>query len=636
MPNNLTMSRQKRRASIASICLAAIVLVRTTLIGAPFDEPPPWAQKAIWYQIMVERFRNGDFSNDPRPDAMRGAYPGYVPPQWKVTPWNHDWYEPDDWASEDPSEFYKSIALRRFGGDLQGVLDKLDYLQDLGVTAIYFNPLNDAPSLHKYDARSYRHIDRHFGPNPTGDAKAIATEDPVKPETWNWTAADRMFLKLIREVHKRGMRLIMDYSWNHTGTTFWAWEDVRKKQTRSRFHDWYDVTSFDDPTTSQDEFRYTGWLGLKTLPEFKKVSVAHKQQGYPYEGDLQPDVKQHVFNVTRRWLDPNGDNDPSDGVDGFRLDVAADIPLGFWRDYRKFVRGIQPEAILVGEAWWTKWPEQLMNPRPFLRGDIFDSVMHYQWYKPARRYFANANGGLKPSQFVKEMERVYEGYDPPTVRNLMNLSSSHDSPRLTTSFQNKGQYKYRMGAKGNPTLDVLPPSDVTLREMRMFLLHQFTFYSAPHIWNGEEFGMWGADDPDCRKPLLWQDIDFRPQAYGANGRLATPIAVKPNAELFSYYRSLTRLRKQRPELVDGELEFCLVDDSTMLLAYRRTLGRQEFIVAFNRSEKKQIVQMSRNSDADFKGLFESSPECLSNLKTNHGKVSFLLAPLTAVGIGTAP
>jgi glycosidase len=565
---------------------------------------------------------------------MQGAYPGYAPTNWKVTPWNHDWYEPEDWAETDAGGFYKTVALRRFGGDLQGVLDKLDYLQDLGVTAIYFNPLNDSPSLHKYDARHYRHIDRHFGPDPLGDSAVIAAEDPLEPDTWSWTAADRLFLKLIREVHQRKMRLIMDYSWNHTGVTFWAWQDVQKNQTKSRFRDWYDITSFDDPTTPENEFRYTGWLGVRTLPELKKVSVVNKQQGYPFEGDLQPDVKRHVFNVTRRWLDPDGDGDPSDGVDGFRLDVAADIPLGFWRDYRQFVRSIQPEALLVGEAWWTKWPEQLMDPRPFLRGDIFDSVMHYQWYKPARRYFANANGGLKPSQFVTEMRRAYAGYDPPTIRNLMNLSASHDSPRLTTSFQNKLQYKYRMGANGNPALDITPPNDVTLREVRMFLLHQFTFVSAPHIWSGDEFGMWGADDPDCRKPVMWEDINHRPQTYGPDGRRTRPIPVKPNIELLEFYRILISLRKQRPELIYGELEFSLMDDQAMTLAYRRTLGERESIVAFNRSDKTQIIQLSRATDAELNLLVESLPGCLADLKSERRNVHFELAPLSAAGLGT--
>lgn len=341
------------RTFLYSLVLIALVgLPSQAADPTPFDQPPAWAREAIWYQILVERFRNGDASNDPTPTSMAGAHPGVVPNGWKVTPWSQDWYEPDVWFrqdSENNSPFHQWVAARRFGGDLQGVLDKLDYLQDLGVTALYFNPLNDSPSLHKYDARHYRHIDRHFGPDPDGDARVIAKEDPLDPATWQWTAADRIFLKLIEDLHRRGMRLIVDYSWNHTGITFWAWEDLEKHQERSRYRDWYDVEAFDDAGTPENEFTYHGWLNVKTLPELKKVNVSARRPGHAFEGDLHPDVKAHVFNVTRRWLDPNGDGDPSDGVDGFRLDVAHHVPLGFWRDYRRFVRGIAPNALLLGK-----------------------------------------------------------------------------------------------------------------------------------------------------------------------------------------------------------------------------------------------------------------------------------------------
>ena len=224
----------RKSAAWLACCFAWFSLGQARPLTAPFDEPPGWAREAIWYQIFVERFRNGDPANDPRPEYMRGAYPGYVPANWKVTPWNQDWYEQEDWARAEAGHFHKLAAARRFGGDLQGVLDKLDYLQGLGITAIYFNPLNDSPSLHKYDARNYRHIDRTFGPDPVGDSAIINAEDPVDPETWRWTAADRLFLKIIREVHRRNIRLIMDYSWNHTGITFWAWEDLKKNQIKSR------------------------------------------------------------------------------------------------------------------------------------------------------------------------------------------------------------------------------------------------------------------------------------------------------------------------------------------------------------------------------------------------------------------
>ena len=614
--------------------LAWIAIGQAPGQAAEFDQPPEWAREAIWYQIFVERFRNGDPANDPRPDYMQGSYPGFVPDGWKITPWHQDWYEQEEWAKVEGEHFHKLAAARRFGGDLQGVLDKLDYLQDLGINAIYFNPLNDSPSLHKYDARHYRHIDRTFGPDPAGDTAIIDAENPVDPATWKWTAADKLFLKLIREVHLRDMRVIIDYSWNHTGNTFWAWKDLLKNQAKSRFRDWYDIISFDDPETPENEFKFKGWLGVKTLPELKKVNVTGKREGHGhvFEGDLQPEVKAHVFNITRRWLDPNGDGDPSDGVDGFRLDVATHVPLGFWRDYRKFVRKINPDALLLGEAWWTKWPDELMDPRPFLQGDIFDSVMHYQWYKPARRLFAQAEGGIKPTDFIAEMNRVYAGYSPAQTQNMMNLVASHDSPRFGTSFQNKHKYKYRMGARGNKELKLGPPSADVVREMRMMLLHQFTFTSAPHIWSGDELGMWGADDPDCRKPLLWNDVEHRPQVFTPDGQRHAPIPVKPDREMFNFHRELIALRKKRPDWSRGKLQYLLANDAKMTLAYRRDHENNRSIVSFNFSDTPQSIRLKVGLINGAGVLISSRADVVKNLRVEDSELEFELAPVSGAAL----
>ena len=151
---------------------------------------PAWSKDVVWYQVFVERFRNGDPSNDPTLDDMAGAWPDLRPDGWEPTPWTQDWYRQEDWAEATGEPFYYTAQLRRYGGDLQGVMDQLDYLQELGVTALFLNPINDAPSLHKYDARNYRHIDRNFGPDPDGDAAIMEAEDPADPATWTWTAAD--------------------------------------------------------------------------------------------------------------------------------------------------------------------------------------------------------------------------------------------------------------------------------------------------------------------------------------------------------------------------------------------------------------------------------------------------------------
>ncbi len=143
----------------------------------------------VWYQIFVERFANGDKTNDSQPANFADSF--NVPANWQLTPWTHDWYAPGAWAQAAGLKHNDNLSLRRYGGDLQGVFDKLDYLQQLGVTALYLNPINDAPSLHKYDARSYHHIDVNFGPDPVGDQKIIAQKNPADPATWRWTADGR-------------------------------------------------------------------------------------------------------------------------------------------------------------------------------------------------------------------------------------------------------------------------------------------------------------------------------------------------------------------------------------------------------------------------------------------------------------
>ena len=429
--------------------------------------------------------------------------------------------------------------------------------------------------------------------------------------------------------------MIIDYSWNHTGNTFWAWKDLVKNQAESRFHDWYDIVSFDDPETPENEFQFKGWLGVKTLPELKKVNVSGKRErdGHVFEGDLHPEVKAHIFNITKRWLDPDGDGDPSEGVDGFRLDVATHVPLGFWRDYRKFVRGINPDALLLGEAWWTKWPDELMDPRPFLQGDIFDSVMHYQWYKPARRLFAHAEGGLKPTGFIAEINRVYAGYSPAQTQNLMNLVASHDSPRFGTSFQNKHKYKYRMGARGNKELKLGPPSAEVVGEMRMMLLHQFTFTSAPHIWSGDELGMWGADDPDCRKPILWDDVEHLPQVFTPDGQRHEPIPVKPDTEMFNFQRKLIALRKKRPDWSRGQLNYILANDNAMTLAYRRKLDDQETFVAFNLSGQLQTIRLTTGNRTKKEILVESSLGGVAGFQQEKRTTNLTLSPYSGVALG---
>lgn len=549
---------------------------------------PQWAREAIWYQIFVERFRNGDPSNDPTPEDMTGSDPNVIPPNWAVTPWGHDWYRPDPWLDDVPVKgFHYKVQLRRYGGDLQGVLDRLDYIQSLGVTALYFNPLNDSPSLHKYDARSYHHIDRNFGPDPKGDAAIMAAETPGDPSTWQWTSADRLFLRLVDECHRRGLRVIVDFSWNHTGGQFWAVHDLKAKGLRSAYRDWYNLTS-----TRPGRIQLEGWANNLHMPVVRK-QIDGPADRMPFEGNLYAaSLREHIFAVTARWLDPDGDGDPRDGIDGFRLDVAAEVPMGFWRDYRRFVRSINPEAYLVGEVWWEEWPDRLMDPRPFLQGDQLDAVMNYRWYRLARGFFGQCEPRLTPSAFTAAIGDINRGIRPEVLQAMMNVAASHDSPRLATSLFNKTKYKFQAKPSDNPDYKIHRPDERTRREQRLLLLHQFTFPGAPHIWNGDEVGMWGADDPDCRKPMLWDDLTYEPEsAHLLPGHERPVDPVAPDNGLRAFYTQLAHFRRRHPMLAYADLAFTLADDLQMTLAYSRVLEEEEIVAAFNRSDAPKELRV---------------------------------------------
>jgi len=564
--------------------IIALTLFHITIINAQnssnYNNPPEWAKNQIWYQIFVERFNNGDTTNDPTPENIYAASNFVsVPDDWTITPWTSNWYKPDPWATNMKGDFYSNLQYRRYGGDLQGVINKLDYLEDLGITAVYFNPVNDAPSLHKFDARNWRHIDVNFGPNPEGDNIIIASEDPGNPDTWQWTSADKLFLKLVKELHKKGIRVIIDYSWNHTGVEFWAFKDILKNQEKSSYTSWYDILSFDNPATTENEFKYHAWFDIQSLPEIKKNNITTKRTpGHPYEGDINEGAKKHIFEVSKRWLAPDGD--VANGIDGYRLDVADHIGLKFWRDYRTFVKSINPDAYLIGEIWWEAWPDRLMDPTPYLQGDVFDAVMHYHLYKPARYFFANTDLKINAEQLRDSLTFLWNRLDKPMQYSMMNTAATHDSPRLLSSFNNKGLYKVWAKPNEDTTYKTGKPDEQTYRRLKLYLMHQFTIPGAPQIWNGDEMGMWGADDPDCRKPLWWRELSFENE-YRNNFQtgVKTYDTVGFDNDIFNFYRKIISIRKQNTVLSDGDIEFFIADGNK--LGYRRFNTENEILVFFN-------------------------------------------------------
>lgn len=543
---------------------------------------PSWAKEAIWYQIFPERFRNGDPRNDPKPEDLIGSWPHEVANGWKTSAWTGDWYQLQPWESQENKGFYFHAQQRRYGGDLQGVLDKLDYLVDLGINAIYLNPIFESPSLHKYDATFYHHVDNNFGPDPEGDRKVWAEENPADPTTWKWTSADRLFLKLLRAAHQRGIRVIIDGVFNHTGMTFWAFEDVRKNRERSQFKDWYTIDTWDDPQTEADEFKYEGWYGVRELPELKEG-----------ENGFVPSLKEHLHAVVKRWMDPNNDGNPEDGVDGWRLDVAEKVSLEFWRDFRRWVRSINPEAYLVGEVWWKDWQNgKMFNAAPWLQGDVFDAVMNYRWAREAMLYFTGQKTKISVTEFAARLQGLLGDYPTDANYVLMNLYDSHDTDRLGSHIINSDvSYDKNTGVNDNRNYNVRKPNDKELQTLKLMALFQMTYVGAPMIYYGTEAGMWGADDPDCRKPMLWQDYAYDSERSHPFNKRRPADQNQFDPELFRYYKSLTAIRKQYRAFSVGSFTPLLTDNERDLFCFLRSWENEHLVVALNNSWNARDVEI---------------------------------------------
>ncbi len=562
------------------------------MADTPLTDPPLWAQKAIWYQIFPERFRRGGSNNMPTQQSIKAGLEYDIPENWRPTSWTHDWYAQEEWAIQSAVPFSKTVHMRRYGGDLQGVLEKIPYLKELGITAVYFNPLCDAPSLHKYDTRHYHHIDVCFGNDREGDISMIENEDKTDPTKWVWTNADLLFLEVLKEMHAHGIKVIMDFSWNHTGKTFWAFKDLIKKGPASKFINWYEINGFDFEGKRP---LYDGWNGIKTLPELKKIKYSEKRNGQPYEGNINPGIKDHIFEVCKRWMDPYGNGDVSKGIDGMRLDVAEQVPLGFWREFRSYTRNINSEFYLIGENWWLEWPDKLMDPEPWVRGDVFDGIMHYQWLEIALKHFNSFDKPISTTSLIDSYENLLSKYKPSVQHSMMNLLSSHDTERILSTLSNRTQHKFLSKPYENPNYYTGYPTEEAFEKLKILILHQFTFVGAPHIWNGDEMGMWGADDPDNRKPLIWPDLDFDEES---DYFLTPGVKHKPqfNFQLFYYYKSLCRLRNSSESLQTGK---CLFDKELArenILSYIRFSDDDAIRIIINTTMEIKKINIDMNDN----------------------------------------
>lgn len=564
-------------------CAVAVVVLGCSSAEKSVVKPsagPGWARGAVWYQIFPERFRNGDPQNDPQPgDTEFENYPG-----WQVTPWTADWYKLQPWEQTSlrshsevttpggahSKNFYDVVFARRYGGDVQGVIDKLDYLQQLGITAIYFNPLFEAKSLHKYDASSYHHIDDNFGPDPAGDKRMVSTETE-DPATWKWTGADTLFLGLLREAHRRNLRVIIDGVWNHVGRDFWAFRDLLKNQQSSPYKDWFVVRRWDDPATPKDEFDYQSWWDSWTLPVFREDS-----------NGIVHGPREHIFAATRRWMDPNGDGDLGDGIDGWRLDVSKDVSPKFWVEWCALVRSINPQAYTVGEIW-EEAPE-------WLAGDRYDAVMNYPVAYAMKNFFINRGRNWTPEQFDQELRAIRANYGNATNQILQVLIDSHDTDRIASQLRNPNRdYDRNVSLRDDPTYDPRRPTAEQRRLQQILAAFHLTYVGASMIYYGSEAGMWGGDDPDDRKPMVWPDLVYENETYTSVSKFTDSDPVAFDHELFEYYRKLIAIHNRHRALQVGDFTAILTEGQ--VYGYRRAAGQDTVIVVLNNGDTAQDVEV---------------------------------------------
>ncbi|NLG34448.1 MAG: alpha-amylase [Lentisphaerae bacterium] len=534
---------------------------------------PDWAKDAIWYQIFPERFRNGAPQSDPHPEDIGAEHI----PGWRVSPWSMEWYGRADWEIPFRDNFWATVFHRRYGGDLVGLREQLPYLEKLGINAIYLNPVFTSPSLHKYDATCYHHIDPTLGPDRDGDLAALAaaaeTEDPA---TWIWTAADRFFLGLLADLHARGMRLILDGVFNHSGTRCFAFLDLIQNGKQSKYADWYRITKWHPDGT----FDYAGWGGHPGLPEFGRTG-----------DNLNPGIKQYIFDATRRWMDPSGQGRPEEGIDGWRLDVAFCVPHGFWREWHARVRSINPDAYTTGE---------IVGPaQPWIQPDEFSAVMNYEWTYPTLAFFTTHADSIDAAEFRTRIDTLLARHSPGTALIMQNLLDSHDTGRILTllesacpPFTHWDEYFNWPKAADNPLLQTRRPGPDATNALKRAAVWQFTGPGAPMIYYGTEVGLWGANDPCDRQPMLWSDIPAHDETQGFHAPLPAPCPRNPDFDLLAFYQKLIALRKAQPALRRGSFHWLPSPDRNTL-AFERTLGPDTLWCFIHKGENDLRLDLPR-------------------------------------------
>ena len=420
-------------------------------------QTPTWVKHAVFYQIFPERYANGDSRNDPA----------------SVQPWG------------TPPTLHNLM-----GGDLQGIIDHLDDLQALGITALYLNPIFQATTSHKYNTYDYFKIDPHFGTLET-------------------------FQRLVDELHKRDMKLILDAVFNHCGRGFFAFHDIVENGPHSPYVDWFHILKFPiHPYEGRFPANYRTWWDFRELPKFNTDNQA---------------VRSYLLDVARYWIEQ--------GADGWRLDVPNEIADHlFWREFRDVVKAVNPDAYIVGEIW--------KDGSPWLQGDQFDAVMNYLFRDLCTEFFAEKK--LPAGEFGAGIDRLISLYHPEVTYAQLNLLGSHDTARFLTMAHQAG--------------------DHALERVKLANLMLMIYPGAPCIYYGDEIGIQGENDPDCRRCYPWNNQQ------------------QWNQDLLSATKEYTALRHAHAALRTGHFTTLLADSNMNVYACARWNAEEQLLIVINNSE----------------------------------------------------
>ncbi|WP_443661761.1 glycoside hydrolase family 13 protein [Eshraghiella crossota] len=516
----------------------------------PGFKTPGWVKGAVIYQIYVDRFYNGDKSND-------------------VVDHEYNYIGEHVNRVENWDKYPATMGVREFyGGDLEGVIQKFDYLQDLGIQCIYFNPLFVSPSNHKYDIQDYDYIDPHFGKivEDGGDVLPEGVWDNSKATKYikrvtslaNLEASNELFAHLVDEAHKRGIKVIIDGVFNHCGS-FNKWLDRERIYENSNDFEKGAYVSADSPYKDFFQFNdmgawpyngtYNGWWGHDTLPKLN------------YEGSKK--LEEYILNIGRKWVSPPYN------VDGWRLDVAADLGFSaeynheFWRKFRNAVKEANPDAVILAEHYG--------DPYSWLQGDQWDTIMNYDAFMEPLTWFLTGmekhSDSFKqekignPSYFFDSMRHNMSRMGDSPVRISMNELSNHDHSRfLTRTNRTVG----RTDSRGPKAAEM----NVNKGVFKEAVVVQMTWPGAPTIYYGDEAGVCGWTDPDNRRTYPWGHED---------------------KELIEFHKAVINIHKSVPALIDGSYKNLFGEYN--VIAYGRFKRSSQAVTIVNNNEYEKHVDI---------------------------------------------